>query len=336
MNFDINTSIAYPLSQNPKQRFTYQRKEYPQMVNLEEKLAKIYSANRVVLVNSGMEAITTLLDLVLDNDDTIIINRNLYAEAQLWIKAINRYKVEMFDFVNGNLGEFDELCKRVKPKLIHFDNPNMRQQFIDAETIIKIAHKNNAKVNVDNSIVSFINYNPILFGADFVTESYSKYICGHNDTMAGALIFKDQPPTKNGVQLIDFLEWRGRCVNPIQVYNVERGLETLKLRLDNITKAAHIVCEELTKNNIKHFYCGQAGCIIIPQPHPLKVQKALTDTGKFIALSAYGATFNICTPSRREDSYQDFMSYIRLSIGVQENEEAVKNLSKLIIQTLEK
>ena len=332
MNFNINTAIAYPLTQNTAQRFTYQRKEYPALVKLEEKLQKIYKAEKVIIVNSGMEAITTLLDLYLDNNDCIIINRNLYAEAQLWLRTINRYKVIMFDFLSDNLKEFENLIKKNNPKLIHFDNPTMRQSKIKAKKFIEIAHKYNVKVSIDNSIISFKYYNPITEDdADFITESYSKYICGHGDTMAGALICKQQPPKKNNVELIDFLEWRGRCINPIQVYNIEKGLETLDLRLDKITKDTQYIYRKLKENNIICYYNGLAGCIIIPHRNPLQIMKSLVDTKEFTALSAYGSTFNIVTPSRREDSYQDYMSYIRLSIGINKD---IDKRNKIILQKL--
>ena len=326
MNFEINTAIAYTLgTDSVNQRYTYQRKEYPQLTNLEEKLAKIYKAKKVLIVNSGMEAITTLFDYYLENNDTILINRNLYAEAQLWLKAINRYEVIMCDF--KNIEETKSIIKSKKPKLIHFDNPTMKQEWIDAKEIIKTAHKNGAKVSIDNSIVSFYYYNPLEDGADFITESYSKYICGHGDNMAGALIFKDEPGPKNGFSTIDFFEWRGRCVNPIQVYNIERGLETLSVRMEKSTKTAKKVVKWLQKKSIPYMYAGVGGNIVIPDKKPLETMEKLRETGLFTPLSAYGATFSICTPSRRADSYQDDMNYIRLSFGMEN--------CKTLIQALE-
>lgn len=313
MNFNICTSIAYPLTQDKKQRFTYQRKEYVQLVKLEEELAKTYKANRVLLVNSGMEAITTLFDLVLDNDDTIIINRNLYAETQLWLKAINRYKVVMYDF--QNLDTLEAVIKENKPKLIHLDNPNIYQEWFDIKKIVKIAHAYGVKVSIDNSIVSFYYYNPIKDEADYVTESYSKYVAGHGDCMAGALVFREKPIGKNRVRFIDFIEWRGRCVNPLQVYNVERGLETLSLRMDRITESARYIVEKLSEKGVVLKYARVGGNIVIPYNNPLSICKKVKH---FIPLTAYGATFSIVTPSRRADSYQDVCDYIRFSIGLEE------------------
>lgn len=330
MNFDINTAIAYPLDgyNSPSQRFTYQRKEYPQLVNLEEKLAKIYNAQKVLLVNSGMEAFTTLLDYYMENNDTIIINRNLYAEAQLWLKAINRYDVIMADF--HDLNALDKLCSTAKPKLLHLDCPSMKQEWYNIQGIADIAHKYGAKLSVDNSIVSFHYYNPINDGADFIPESYSKYVCGHGDTMAGALIFKDEPAPKNGVATVDFFEWRGRCVNPLQTYNVERGIETLKLRLEQSTKTAKEIILILQSSHIKYLYAGVGGNIVIPCENPLELMDKFVQTKIFIPLSAYGATFSIITPSRRADSYQDDMSYVRISCGLEPEREIINAIQKAL------
>lgn len=318
MNFDINTAIAYPLNgyNSPHQRFTYQRKEYPQLVNLEEKLAEIYKAQKVLIVNSGMEAFTTLLDYYLDDGNTIMINRNLYAEAQLWLKAIKRYDIIMADF--HDLDALKKLVQMTNPKLLHLDCPSMKQEWYNIKEIANIAHEYGAKLSVDNSIVSFYYYNPILDGADFVPESYSKYVCGHGDTMAGALIFKDTPAPKNGVATVDFFEWRGRCVNPLQVYNIERGIETLGVRLQKSTDTAKYIHKMLLDKKIHHLYAGTAANIVIPCENPLKTMEKFVNTKMFTPLSAYGATFSIITPSRRADSYQDDMNYIRLSFGMED------------------
>ena len=158
--------VAYPLDTG----FSYRRSGDPDCAALENDLSVIYGAERVVLTNSGMEAITTMLEWVLPVSGKIVINKNLYHETRLWLKLIRRYKTISVDM--EDLGALKTAAQNAD--MVYLDFPGVFPHKCNLAEIEKIAHANGATLCVDNSVASFYCMNPLKYGADYVVESYSK------------------------------------------------------------------------------------------------------------------------------------------------------------------
>ena len=226
--------------------YIYYRKENPACNRLERALEDIYKCQRVVVTNSGMEAMTTAIEMFLPKGGKILIDENIYAETRLWLKLIGRYNVVATDLFS-NFENAD---------LVILDNPTVFQQWHDIEKICYNAHKCNAKVIVDNTIASFHYCNPLDYGADAVVESYTKYVTYDNSTIAGGIALKN---VKNEKRLQAFLEWKGRAVHESTCNSVFHKLDTFGKRLDAITEKTQLIIQQLSVE-----YCGVGGVFIFP------------------------------------------------------------------------
>lgn len=105
----------------------------------------------------------------------------------------------------------------------------------DVKKICDLAHRAGAKVCVDNSLLSVVNYNPFDDGADIVLESGTKWLCGNGDAMLGIIIGAD---TKGRI-----FQTHGFTPSPIDCYLVQKGIPTMPLRMKRIKETGAKVYE---------------------------------------------------------------------------------------------
>jgi len=123
----------------------------------------------------------------------------------------------------------------------------------DIEEISKVAHKQNAKVVVDNTFMSSALQNPLKLGADIVMHSLTKFLNGHADVVGGIIVVKDEETYKNFRKVLNQL---GGVIDPFNSFLVHRGLKTLALRMERHCKNAQKIAEYLEIhpliNNIRY------------------------------------------------------------------------------------
>lgn len=290
--------------------FDYQRSNNFSLLGFQDELKERYGkrAELLYLTASGMEAVTSCIEYLLPKGGRIVIEKNLYSESALWLRLVGRYEVikaDMADlgFVKGAVTNAD---------LVFLDNPNIFQRWFDVKKIVELAHAAGAKVVVDNSIVSFHCYNPLQDGADIVVESYSKYVSGHGDVMAGAIVFGYRP--KNMARTEAFFNWRGRVVSPLVAYMLQKRIMTLPLRMERQEENASYIYSKLVEAGVEAWYCGKAACIIVPGRHKEDAKKL----GMFPMTSTYGTVCSMSTPSYRPDLYVEDIDYLRLAVGIED------------------
>lgn len=299
--------------------FDYQRSNNFSLLELQEEFKGYYDglAKHLFLTASGMEAVTSCIEYLLPVKGKIVIEKNLYSESALWLRLVERYEV-----VKVDMNDFKVFENEVSnANLVLLDNPNIFQQWFNVKKLVKIAHKYNVKVIVDNSIVSFFVYNPLKDGADIVVESYSKYVSGHGDLMAGAIIFGYD--VKNMARLNAFLGWRGRVVSPVVGYMLKKRVMTLDLRMRQQEKNAKFIYKKLLKKGEDVRYCGKAACMLVMGRNRAdgKVLKMFPMT------STYGTVCSMSTPSYRPDLYVENKDYLRLSVGTEDKELLWKDIN---------
>lgn len=124
-------------------------------------------------------------------------------------------------------------------------NPMMVKYNI--EKIANKAQAYHAKVIVDNTFYTPIYQKPLELGADLVIHSATKYLSGHNDVLAGAVIVYDEELYE---RLLYQLNTTGAVLSPFDSYLVMRGLKTLSLRMERATKNAQKNCDFPKKTSI--------------------------------------------------------------------------------------
>jgi cysteine-S-conjugate beta-lyase len=220
--------------------FDYTRSGNPTRTVLETQLALLESGTRAFCFSTGLAAITAVTRL-LKPGEQILACDDLYGGTYRLFSRIlaNRgITVQYVDFADESA-----LKAAFTPavKLVYLESPtNPLLHILDLARVAALAHEYGARVCVDNSTMSPYLQRPLELGCDIVIHSATKFLCGHSDVMAGAVIVKD-PALADDLYLVQNGEGGGLA--PFDSFLVLRGLKTLALRQNqqqaNATAIAH-------------------------------------------------------------------------------------------------
>ncbi len=267
-----------------EQGFIYSRIANPTLDLLEKRLAVLEGGEAAVATASGMGAITSVFWTFIAPGDEIIVDRTLYGCTFAYF----RHGLEKFGIKHTHVDLTDpvELEKAIsdKTKIVYFEtpaNPNMR--LVDIEAVSDIAHKHGAKVVVDNTYCTPYLQRPIELGADIVVHSATKYLGGHGDLMAGAVIGTLEDMTQ--VRLVGLKDMTGAVLSAQDANLVMRGLKTLELRMERHCDNAEKIADFLAKHPKveKVFYPG-----LESDPHHKLAKKQMDRFGGMIAFELKG------------------------------------------------
>ena len=213
--------------------YIYTRLHNPNADEAAARIACLEGGEAGMLTGSGMGAITATLWTILKSGDHIVSDSTLYGcTYALFTEGLARFGVEV------TLVDFsDEAALRaaIRPetKVVYCEtatNPDLK--VVDVEMVARAAHEINPEiyVMVDNTFVSPYLVQPLRLGADIVVHSATKYLNGHGDVIAGAIITKKE--------LIDQIipcglkYMTGCAIGPMDSFLITRGLKTLDIRMD--------------------------------------------------------------------------------------------------------
>lgn len=207
----------------------YARPYNPTTELLETKLADLEGGEACLVTASGMGAIGTTLMGMLSAGDELIHHRTLYICSGKLLGEMPRFGIKT---VAADLTDPDCLDDLITPrtKAIYFETPvNPLLELIDIARVAAKARKAGVKVIVDSTFATPLLCQPLALGADIVVHSVTKYINGHGDVMAGAVIADAQ--TIDGLRRGSFNHITGATLNPMGASLVLRSLQTLSLRM---------------------------------------------------------------------------------------------------------
>jgi cystathionine beta-lyase len=169
--------------------------QYPRYFNtpnqrgVAKKIAAIEGAETGLLFSSGMAAISTALLSHLKSGDHVIFQDDLYGGTRNFIQnEFSKYGIE-FSFTLGIEVDDFEFQLKQNTKGIYIETPsNPTLKIIDIKSISDLAKKSGVWTMVDNTFASPVNQNPISMGIDIVIHSATKYLGGHSDICAGAVL----------------------------------------------------------------------------------------------------------------------------------------------------
>ena len=209
--------------------FDYTREKNPTRQHLEEILTALEGAYDTTAFSSGMAAVTAVFDLFAPGDH-IICSEDLYGGVTRLVNTIGKKNGLMVDFVNT--GDLDEIKRVLRPetKALYIETPsNPMMEITDLSACAELAKEHNLLMITDNTFLSPYLQNPIALGADIVIHSASKFLCGHNDTIAGFVCSaKEELAAK--IRLI--AKTTGGCLSPFDSWLVMRGIKTLAVRME--------------------------------------------------------------------------------------------------------
>jgi cystathionine gamma-synthase len=207
----------------------------PSIRSLENKLASLEGAESALSFSSGIAAESSLF--FAHGLAGIVCVGNAYGGTlDLLTSQCPQLGIPTYLLMPDEIDKLEHTLK-MNPGLVFFETPtNPTLEIMDITTISKLAHKYGARVAVDSTFASPINQHPLSLGADFVVHSATKYLGGHSDITAGALMASEE--------LIEIIRpWRrnlGQMLAPEVASLLSRSLRTLDLRVrqQNISATA--------------------------------------------------------------------------------------------------
>ena len=226
-----STADAVEACDDFMESFAYSRITNPSQEYLEEKLAALEHGKGCVVYASGMGAVSGALFAALKAGDHAIFVKAKYSGteevADDWFK---RFGIETSNFSADRLETELEPLFKENTKVLYLESPaNPTMIMVDIEKAAEIAHRHGAKVFVDNTFATPYNTNPLDLGADVVIHSLTKYIGGHGDILAGAVISNDEDFIRE-CKLGTLMHF-GSVIAPFTAFLACRGLKTLGVRM---------------------------------------------------------------------------------------------------------
>lgn len=217
----------------------YSRGLNPTVEILRKKLAALDGAEDCLVFNSGAAAIFAAVLANIKSGDHIVSVKNPYTWAQRMFEVIlPRFNVTV-TYVDGRSTENFALAIQSNTTVIYLESPNSWFfELQDLSAIALLAKQHSIITICDNSYCTPFYQKPVALGIDLVLQSGTKYIAGHSDTVAGVL-----SGNKQMIERIFNSEYMntGSGIQPFNAWLLIRGLRTLPVRLEHITRTTHEV-----------------------------------------------------------------------------------------------
>jgi cystathionine gamma-synthase len=263
--YDEHTgAISYPIYQSATFRhpalnqttgYDYSRLQNPTREELENTIALLEKGKYGFAFSSGMAAVSTVFKLFAP-EDHIIVSDDLYGGTyRVFEEVLSKYGIE-FSYVDTS--EVEQIESSIKPgtKAIFIETPtNPMMKVADIRALAQIAKSKGALLIVDNTFLTPLYQRPLELGADIVLHSGTKYLGGHNDTLAGLAVANDDEIAEK-IKLIQKSE--GAVLAPFDSWLILRGIKTLAIRLERQQKNAIEIANWLKnhKKIDKVYYVG--------------------------------------------------------------------------------
>ncbi|MDR0936238.1 MAG: PLP-dependent aspartate aminotransferase family protein [Oscillospiraceae bacterium] len=232
--------------------YDYSRSGNPTREHAEKLVAALEHGSGALAFPSGMAATTLMMELFKPGDH-IIATDDLYGGSIRLFDNVSIKNGLRTSYVDtSNIGAI-ETALTADTKLIFLESPtNPMMKVCDIAAIATLAHNHNIIVAVDNTFLTPYLCNPLDLGADIVIHSGTKYLAGHNDTLAGLLVVKDG----DILERLRFLhKTTGAVLSPFDAYLLIRGIKTLTLRVDRSQDNALELAKWLsTQSKIRKVY----------------------------------------------------------------------------------
>jgi cystathionine beta-lyase/cystathionine gamma-synthase len=210
-------------------------------------VARLESAETGFMTSSGMAAIATTLMTLLRSRGRIVAAAQVYGDTRdLLVRDLPGWG---FDVVQVDAVDLDAWSKAITggPTTVMFvetlSNPQL--ELADLPALSRLAHDHGATLVVDNTFATPYNVRPLELGADVVVNSATKFLNGHSDAIAGAVL--------GSYDLVREVQRRvvtlGTCLDPHAAYLVWRGMQTFDLRLARSNATARAVADALAERD---------------------------------------------------------------------------------------
>lgn len=262
----IFQSSTYEIGESQSGEINYNDIKYVRLNNtpnhlaIHEKIAQIEMAEAALVSSSGMASISSALLGLIGFGEHVLAQDNLYGGTYHFLKEFfPKMGREVTFFPLEDINKLPMLLKK-NTRAIYVEsisNPLLRVP--DLKEVVRFAQGNGLISMIDNTFPSPVNFNPIPFGFDVALHSATKYLNGHSDVVAGAMVSR-KDLIKKVTPLFNHL---GGCLDPHACFLLHRGMKTLGARVRYQNESALKVSGALEK-------CSKVARVIYPglRSHP--------------------------------------------------------------------
>ncbi len=354
-----NSKAIEDYTKKGKEHFEYGRYGNPTAKIAEARLADLEGAEDCVVFSSGMSAITTTILSLVQSGDHIVITDDSYKKTLEFCRSyLKQFAIECTIVPFGDYTVLEKAIKKNTRFILSESPTNPYLNIFDLAKIKKIADRHKVMTLIDSTFATPYNQRPIEFGMDVVLQSCTKYLAGHNDILAGAMLGRKELVEK----VRDLHKSMGGTIDPHCCYLLLRGLKTFALRVQRQNETALKVAEYLEGHpRIKKVYypfleshphykvarqqmAGGGGVVSFDIKGNLKTAERFLDALKLchIGPSLGGVETLITHPALV--SYYDYTrkaryalgitdTLFRLAVGIEDVEDIIEDLERGLKQS---
>ncbi|MDN5337456.1 MAG: cystathionine gamma-lyase [Thermotogaceae bacterium] len=228
---------------NGRETFFYTRINNPTTRVAEKKIADICNGSDAVMFSSGMGAISAIFNTFLEEDDEVIMLKEMYGGTYKLMKSkFERLRIKPVLISVNDLENLEDYITR-RTKMIYVETlTNPLIKLVDIQKVSEVARKNGIISVVDNTFMSPYNFRPLEFEIDVALHSTTKYIGGHSDLVGGVVVSRDLEIIQ---KLLEERSTIGSNPSPFDSFLTIRSLKTLGLRVKRQNQNAKILAEFL-------------------------------------------------------------------------------------------
>lgn len=367
---DSFSSISPPIYQTATFRqpsadefgeYDYTRSGNPTRSLVERQLARLEGGEYCSAFASGMAAITAVSRLA-ESGDEIIAGNDLYGgTVRLLEQVLPRQGIAVRYVDTSNLDAVRQALSS-HTKLILVETPsNPLLKISDIGGLAEIAHKSGVFLAVDNSMLSPVLQKPLALGADVVIHSATKFLCGHSDVTAGAVICNDAEIHR---QIRFHQNAEGAGLAPFEAWLLLRGIKTLALRVECQNDSAQKIAEFLARHeSIERVYypglenhdgyeigrrqaTGGGAVISFTTGDTEFSRKIVESTQLFEIAVSFGSVGSVITlpckmshksvPASLRDKLAPPADLIRISVGIEDVDDLTEDLAQAFKSAVKK
>lgn len=232
-----------------RQRAEYSRYANPTVAAAESRIAALEAAAECAMFASGMGALTTTLLALTESGRHVVMTDDCYRPTEQFVRnTLARYGVESTIVPSGDTEAVAAAVVPGRTRVIFTElptNPHTRVPDLPALATVRDRFRG-VRLVVDSTFATPYNCRALEFGADLVVHSVTKFLAGHNDVLAGAVVGRAGPV---GV-VRDLRNQLGPTLDPHAAYLVLRGLKTLGLRMERHNRTAMALAQFLEGHDL--------------------------------------------------------------------------------------
>ena len=235
----IHSATTYQRDPDNQYRkgYSYTRGDNPTYGQVESLLASLEQGAAAMVVSSGMSA-ATIPFMTLKSGDHVVAQSVMYWGVRAWLAGFAEQWGLRVDLVDpADMNGLRDVLRPGETKLVWIETPaNPTFECVDIAAVAEMTHAAGARLCVDSTIGTPILTRPIALGADLVMHSATKYLNGHSDVLAGALIAARDDEWWAKMQ--EIRSQHGTVLGPMEAWLLLRGMRTLHLRVRQASENA--------------------------------------------------------------------------------------------------